>query len=102
VRSHGTTTFRALVADAGETAVVVARFLALLELFRQALVAFDQVTPLGELTVRWTGSEEGEVVIEDEFDGDPEEPAPDEPGDDPGDQPGGDAAQDQEDERDQT
>ena len=58
VRSHGTTTFRALVADAGETAVVVARFLALLELFRQALVAFDQVTPLGELTVRWSGDDD--------------------------------------------
>jgi segregation and condensation protein A len=72
----------------------VARFLSLLELFREGAVAFDQVTPLGELTVRWTGSEEGEVVIEDEFDGDPEEPAPDDPG--------GEAAQDQEDERDQT
>src|SRR5690606_41747444 len=31
----GGTTFRALVADAGEVAVVVARFLALLELFKE-------------------------------------------------------------------
>ncbi len=38
--------------------MVVARFLALLELFRQALVAFDQVTPLGELTVRWSGDDD--------------------------------------------
>jgi segregation and condensation protein A len=102
LRRQGTMTFRALAGDAPDTLTRVARFLSLLELFREGAVAFDQVTPLGELTVRWTGSEEGEVVIEDEFDGDPEEPAPDEPGDDPGDQPGGDAAQDQEDERDQT
>jgi len=78
VRSHGTTTFRALVADAGETAVVVARFLALLELFRQALVAFDQVTPLGELTVRWSGDDAPEPALVDvgsEFDeGDDPEP----------------------------
>lgn len=79
VRSHGTTTFRALVADAGETAVVVARFLALLELFRQALVAFDQVTPLGELTVRWSGDDDApEPALADvgsEFDeGDGSEP----------------------------
>jgi segregation and condensation protein A len=95
-------TFRSLAGDAPDKLTRVARYLNLLELFREGAVAFDQVTPLGELTVRWTGTEEGEVVIEDEFDGDPEEPAPDEPGDDPGDQPGDDAAQDQEDERDQT
>jgi segregation and condensation protein A len=46
--------FRALVADAESTLVVVARFLALLELFRDQVVAFDQVAPLGDLTVRWT------------------------------------------------
>ncbi len=48
--------------------VVVARFLALLELFREGAVAFDQVTPLGELTVRWTGSQEGDVQVSDDFD----------------------------------
>jgi segregation and condensation protein A len=58
VRRHGTTTFRALVAGEDEAAVVVARFLALLELFREGLVGFDQVTPLGELTVRWTGDDD--------------------------------------------
>ena len=47
-------TFRALTADAGSTLVVVARFLALLELFRDQAVAFDQLVPLGDLTVRWT------------------------------------------------
>ena len=55
----------------------MARFLSLLELFREGAVAFDQVTPLGELTVRWTGAEDGEIEIHDEFDGAPEAPAED-------------------------
>ena len=68
VRRAGGTTFRALVADAGEVAVVVARFLALLELFKEGAVAFEQMTPLGELTVRWTGSADGQVEIADDYD----------------------------------
>ena len=59
VRNHlvrsGTSTFRALTADCGHTLEVVARFLALLELYRQQRVVFEQLTPLGELHVRWTG-----------------------------------------------
>jgi segregation and condensation protein A len=66
-------TFRALVSDSPDTLTTVARFLALLELFREGVVSFDQMSPLGELTVRWTGSEEGEIEIEDEFDGSPDE-----------------------------
>jgi segregation and condensation protein A len=50
-----TATFRALSSDCAHTLEVVARFLALLELYRQQLVTFDQVSPLGELHVRWTG-----------------------------------------------
>jgi segregation and condensation protein A len=69
LRRHGTMTFRALSGDSPDTLTTVARFLALLELFREGAVSFDQVTPLGELTVRWTGAEEGEVDITDEFDG---------------------------------
>ncbi|MGC5166185.1 segregation and condensation protein A [Luteimicrobium sp. DT211] len=57
LRHDGAASFRALTADAGEVDVVVARFLALLELFREGLVGFDQVTPLGELTVRWSGGD---------------------------------------------
>nr|WP_203231337.1 segregation/condensation protein A [Nocardioides caldifontis] len=77
LRSQGTMTFRALCGDAPDTLTKVARFLSLLELFRENAVSFDQVTPLGELTVRWTGSEDGEIEIEDEFDGaPPEAPAP--------------------------
>ena len=49
-------TFRALCGDSPDTLTTVARFLSLLELFREGAVAFDQVTPLGELTVRWTGA----------------------------------------------
>lgn len=71
LRRVHTATFRALAADAGGTLVVVARFLALLELFREGAVAFEQVSALGELTVRWTGSDEGELALGDEFD-DPE------------------------------
>ncbi len=68
LRLHGSVSFRALVADAGSTIVVVARFLAVLELFREGAVGFDQVTPLGDLTVRWTGAAEGEVTVSDDFD----------------------------------
>jgi segregation and condensation protein A len=68
LRRAGTATFRGLTADADSTLVVVARFLALLELFREGVLAFDQVDPLGELTVRWTGTAEGEVAVDDEFD----------------------------------
>ncbi len=51
----GTASFRALTADCGHTLEVVARFLALLELYRQQRVTFEQLTPLGELHVRWIG-----------------------------------------------
>ena len=68
LRRHGATSFRALTGDAAEPVVVVVRFLALLELFREGAVAFDQVEPLGELTVRWTGSDDGEITVSDDFD----------------------------------
>ena len=51
----GTASFRALTADCGHTLEVVVRFLVLLELYRQQRVAFEQLTPLGELHVRWIG-----------------------------------------------
>jgi segregation and condensation protein A len=59
VRNHlarvGAATFRALASDCSTTNEIVARFLALLELYRQQRVSFEQLTPLGELHVRWTG-----------------------------------------------
>jgi segregation and condensation protein A len=50
-----TASFRVLTADCTHTLEIVARFLALLELYRQQRVVFEQVTPLGDLSVRWTG-----------------------------------------------
>ena len=55
-RPHG---FRGLVADAASMLVVVVRFLALLEMYRDAVVDLVQEGPLGELTVRWTGGDAG-------------------------------------------
>lgn len=68
LRRQKTTTFRSLVADATNTLVVVARFLALLELYREGQIRFEQVVALGELQVTWTGSDSGEVKVSDEFD----------------------------------
>ena len=76
LRKLHTATFRALVADAPDTLHVVARFLALLELFRDRAVGFDQLSPFGELNVRWTGSDEGEIDVAEEFDGDPADDVP--------------------------
>ncbi len=79
LRRQRVATFRALTGDA-DRLTTVARFLALLELFREGAVAFEQVTPLGELTVRWTGADSGDLAISDEFDVAPDEtgstPAP--------------------------
>ena len=80
LRGSGTLTFRALAADAPDTMTRVARFLALLELFREGVVSFDQMTPLGELSIRWTGSDDdAEIEITDEFDGAPPEADADAP-----------------------
>jgi segregation and condensation protein A len=68
LRLRRSTTFRELVSDSPDKVTTVCRFLALLELFREAAVTFDQVTPLGELTIRWTGSDDGEIAVGDEFD----------------------------------
>lgn len=71
MRRQRTSTFRALIADCDTTMLIVGRFLALLELYRDAMVAFEQITPLGDLTIRWTGPDEGEITIVDEFEGTP-------------------------------
>lgn len=71
--------FRALIADAESTLVVVARFLALLELFRDRVVAFEQPGPLAQLTVRWTGRPGGwsSDNLSDEYDSGPVVAEPD-------------------------
>lgn len=72
LRKHKVMTFRGLVADAENTLVVVARFLSLLELFKDGSVRFEQVVALGELQITWTGANEGEVSVSDEFDREPQ------------------------------
>ncbi|MEI5521431.1 segregation/condensation protein A [Streptomyces brasiliscabiei] len=77
LRELGEASFRVLVEDTDDTLTVVARFLALLELYREKAVALDQETALGDLIVRWTGGDEGtEPVVTDEFDRPPEPPEP--------------------------
>lgn len=64
--------FRVLCADCRSVLEVVARFLALLELYREGLVGFDQVQALGELTVRWIAADDAQITIEvEEYDGAP-------------------------------
>jgi segregation and condensation protein A len=62
----GTASFRTLCGDCQSTLEVVARFLALLELYREGLVGFEQIQALSELTVRWIAADEtsGELDID--------------------------------------
>jgi len=68
LRSAGRASFRTLIFDASSTLVVVARFLALLELYKEGVLRFEQVAALGELQVTWVGTASGEVQVSDEFD----------------------------------
>jgi segregation and condensation protein A len=68
----GIATFRALTQDCRHTLEVVARFLALLELYRESVVAFDQMTPLGELHIRWIGVADSSAPSEPDADIDEE------------------------------
>ena len=68
LRRAGRATFRALIADAASTLVVVARFLSLLELYREGVVRFEQMVSLGELQITWIGTASGEIRVSDEFD----------------------------------
>ncbi|MFB9552977.1 segregation and condensation protein A [Streptomyces roseoviridis] len=81
LRERGTLGFRELVEGADDTLTVVARFLALLELYREKAVALDQETPLGDLTVSWTGGETDAAAdaVSDEFDQEPRTPEEDAP-----------------------
>lgn len=54
--------FRELISGCDDSLVVVARFLALLELYRARAVALSQDEALGELSVSWTGGEADEVT----------------------------------------
>lgn len=65
--SAGQLSFRQLVADCDRLTTVV-RFLAILELFRAGQVSFEQVSPLGELGIRWLGGEPNQLLDVDEYD----------------------------------
>jgi segregation and condensation protein A len=68
LRRTGRMTFRGLTADAENTLVVIARFLALLELYKEGVLRFEQMISLGELQITWVGTAAGEVRVSDEFD----------------------------------
>ena len=59
LRTQGRATFRQLASDCAGTYEVVARFLALLDLYRDGNVSFEQLVPLGDLYVTWAGPETG-------------------------------------------
>ncbi|MHA6763707.1 segregation and condensation protein A [Streptacidiphilus sp. PAMC 29251] len=69
----GEATFRTLTEDAPDVLTVVARFLALLELYRERVLLFDQPEALGELLVQWIGAEGAHVEVSEEFDAAPEQ-----------------------------
>ncbi len=61
-------TFRALTDGETNRFVLIARFLGLLELYREGAVRFQQVISFGELTVEWVAPEDRILHISDEFD----------------------------------
>lgn len=72
LRRDGKATFSQLIEDASAPAVIVTRFLALLELYRRGRVSFDQPVPMGKLVVVWrekprNGSGRPEKDTEPEF-----------------------------------
>jgi len=71
LRGAGSLSFRELIAGVAQPGVVVARFLSILELYRHAALSFEQLEPLGELTLRWTAerwSEENLATLGADYD----------------------------------
>ena len=64
LKSSVNKTFRELIYGVSEKAIIVARFLAILELYRRAAIAFEQESPLGELNVRWTDNNWEDAELE--------------------------------------
>lgn len=60
LKGHGPVSFRSIIAGVAERGVIVARFLAILELYREAAITFHQLEPLGELTVQWVAEDFGD------------------------------------------
>jgi segregation and condensation protein A len=57
LKGHGPVSFMSLIAGVAERGVIVARFLAVLELYREAAITFQQLEPLGELTIQWSAQD---------------------------------------------
>ena len=74
LRSLRRATFRQLTADCAGTFEVVARFLAVLELYRDGRIGLDQVAPLGDLYVSWADRPEPRAADPDEGEAPLEEP----------------------------
>jgi segregation and condensation protein A len=53
LRKKGSMTFFEVIREVKDRAVVVARFLAVLELYRMNALVFEQDTPLGDLLLTW-------------------------------------------------
>jgi segregation and condensation protein A len=53
LRARGSLTFKDLIGQVKDRAIVVARFLAILELYRLAAISFEQEAPLGNLSITW-------------------------------------------------
>ena len=71
LRERGSLTFRELIAGVSGPGIVVARFLSILELYRHAALSFEQLEPLGELTLRWSAerwSEENLATLGADYD----------------------------------
>ncbi|GAA2080960.1 hypothetical protein GCM10009801_39570 [Streptomyces albiaxialis] len=73
LRERGEASFQELTSDAPDTLTVVARFLALLELYRERAVSLEQDEALGTLLVRWSGASGSAPLVTDEFDQEPGE-----------------------------
>ena len=75
LRRAGSATFSLLIADCENTLEVVARFLALLELYREGLIDFEQPVSLEEMTVRWIGGDVTDADLDiDDYEGSAPEP----------------------------
>ena len=57
LRASGRLSFRALLGSVRDRGIIVARFLAILELYRLSAVSFEQGSPLGDLDVQWAGAD---------------------------------------------
>jgi segregation and condensation protein A len=71
LRTAGSLSFRQVVAGVTQPGVFVARFLSVLELYRHNAIGFEQLEPLGDITLRWTAerwSEENLATLGADYD----------------------------------